>query len=38
LRCNLSKGSKTGYSKLLTQDGKAGKMGVVKQNEGEGNE
>lgn len=35
LRCNLSKGSKTGFTKLLTQDGKAGKMGVVKQNEGE---
>lgn len=35
LRCNLSKGSKTGFTKLLTQDDKAGKIGVVKQNEGE---
>lgn len=35
LRCNISKGSKTGFTKLLTQDGKAGKMGVIKQNEGE---
>lgn len=35
LRCNLSKGSKTGYSKSLTQDSKAGKIGVVKRNEGE---
>ena len=35
LRCNLSKGSKTGYSKLLTQGSKSGKMSVVKRNEGE---
>ena len=35
LRCNLSKGSKTGFSKLLTQDSTGGKMGVVKRNEGE---
>ena len=35
LRCNISKGSKTGFTKLLTHDYKSGKMGVVKQNEGE---
>lgn len=35
LRCNLSKGSKTGFTKLLTQDSRGVKMGVVKQNEGE---
>ena len=38
LRCNLSKGSKTGFTKLLTRESKADMMGVVKQNEGEGNE